>query len=452
MQIQLSENFTTRKLLKFAMPTILMMVFISIYSVVDGIFVGTFVGYQGLAAVNIIFPLVMAIGSLGLMFGAGGSAEVAKKLGQGKKQIAQEYFTLLTLTTIVIGLVLSGICLIFLRPICFAMGASELIIEDCITYGRICLVGNVFFILQLFFQAFLVTAERPKMGFYLSIASGITNILLDLLLVGFLEMGLAGAALATNCGFLIGSVVPLIYFSGKNTSQLKFVKPVFEKEVIFRSMGNGASEMVTNISRSLIALLFNIQLMALLGEAGVAAISVMLYVEFAFTAVLIGFSVGTAPIIAFNFGAKKGAQLKKIFRSCINVVIVVSLLMFGLSQIMAQGLVSIFIRDNPELIAITIDGFRIFAISFLACGINIFASSYFTALGNGRVSAIISFMRTLVLQVIMIMLLPPIFGLNGIWMALPVAEIITVAISLWFFKKNRKLFALLKPEVSRETI
>ena len=446
MHIQLSEDFTTKKLLKFAMPTIMMMVFISIYSVVDGIFVGIFVGYNGLAALNIIFPLIMAIASLGLMFGAGGSAMVAKKLGEGKKKTAQEYFTLLTITTIVIGVALSGICLIFIRPICYGMGASELIIEDCIIYGRICLIGSVFFALQMFFQSFLVTAERPKMGLHLSIASGISNIVLDFLLIGFFDMGLAGAALATNCGFLIGSVIPLIYFLSNNSSQLKFIKPTFEKKVILGSMGNGSSEMVTNVSRSLIAILFNIQLMKMLGEAGVAAISVMLYVEFAFTAILIGFSVGIAPIIAFNFGAKKGEELKKIFRSCINVVIVVSLLMFGLSQIMAQGLVSVFIRDNPELVELTINGFRIFAISFLACGINIFASAYFTALSNGKVSAIISFMRTLFLQVIMIMVLPLIFGLNGIWLALPVAEIITVSISSYYLKKNQRMFELLKPE------
>ncbi len=446
MPIQLSEVFTTRKLLSFALPTILMMVFISIYSVVDGIFVGIFVGSNGLAAINIVFPLVMAIASFGLMLGAGGSAEVAKKLGQGQKQRALEYFTLLTITTLVIGLVLSGISLIFLRPICYAMGASELIIEDCLVYGRICLIGNVFFMLQMFFQSFLVTAERPKMGFHLSLVSGLLNILLDVLLIAILGFGLAGAALATICGFTIGSVIPIIYFMKKNTSQLRFVKPVFEKGVILRSMGNGSSEMVTNVSRSLVALLFNIQLMKLLGEAGVAAISVMLYVEFVFTAVLIGFAVGIAPIIAFKFGAKQGAELKAVFLSSIHFVIAVSLLMFVLSQVLAQGLVMLFIRDNPDLISLTVKGFRIFAISFLACGINIFASAYFTALGNGKVSALISFLRTLVLQAIMIMVLPLFFGLNGIWMALPVAELMTVAISLLYFKKNQGIFEILKAE------
>lgn len=448
MPIQLSEVFTTRKILKFAMPTIFMMVFISIYSVVDGIFVGIFVGSNGLAAINIVFPLVMAIASFGLMLGAGGSAEVAQKLGQGQKQLALEYFTLLTITTLVIGLVLSGISLIFLRPISYAMGASELIIEDCLVYGRICLLGNVFFMLQMFFQSFLVTAERPKMGFHLSLVSGVVNILLDFLLIAILGFGLTGAALATICGFAIGSIIPTIYFMKKNTSQLRFVKPVFDMGVILRSMGNGSSEMVTNVSRSLVALLFNIQLMRLLGEAGVAAISVMLYVEFVFTAVLIGFSVGIAPIIAFKFGAKQGAELKAIFLSSIHFVIVVSVLMFVLSQVMAQGLVTLFIRDNADLISLTVKGFRIFAISFLACGINIFASAYFTALGNGKVSALISFLRTLVLQAIMIMVLPLFFGLNGIWMALPVAEAITVTISLLYFKKNQRIFEVLKPELS----
>ncbi len=450
MPIQLSERFTTRKLLKFATPTILMMVFISIYSVVDGIFVGVFVGSNGLAAVNIVFPLIMAIGSLGLMLGAGGSAEVAKKLGEGKKQTAQEYFTFLTMATFFIGLVLSGLGLFFIRPICYAMGASDLLIEECVIYGKICLIGNVFFVLQLFFQSFLITAERPKMGFYLSIASGLTNILLDLLLIGVFKMGLAGAALATSAGFLVGSVVPILYFLTKNSSQLRFIRPAFKAKILLMSIGNGSSEMVTNVSRSLIALLFNIQLMRLLGEAGVAAISVMLYVEFVFTAVLIGFSVGTAPIIAFKFGAKKGTELKRIFLSCINVIVAVSLIMFGLSQLLAPGLVALFIRDNPQLVALTTKGFRIFAISFLACGINIFASAYFTALSNGRVSALISFMRTLVLQAIMIMVLPLIFGLNGIWMALPVAETITVGISLCYFKKNQRIFEVLKPELSKD--
>jgi putative MATE family efflux protein len=440
MRIKLSDTFSTKKLLQYAMPSILMMVFISVYSVVDGFFVGLFVGGKGLAAVNIVFPLIMAISSFGFMLGAGGSAEVARKLGEGKGQTAKEYFTMLTIATSLVGILLSLLCLNYIRPICYLMGASDLIIEDCVVYGKICLAGNVFFTLQAFFQSLLVTAERPGMGFALSIVSGITNMLLDWLFIGVLHMGLAGAALATTAGFIIGSLVPLFYFMSAKPVQLHFVKPVWDLKVLLRSMGNGSSEMVTNISRSLIALLFNIQLMSLMGEDGVAAISVMLYVEFVFTAVLIGFSMGTAPVIGFNFGARRGDQLKTIFHSCLRVVVIVSAGMFVISQLAAPGLIAIFIHNDPQLLQITVTGFRLFAISFLASGINIFASSYFTALCNGRVSAIISLMRTLILQSILILVLPLIIGINGIWIALPLAEILTLGLSFWYFYKNQAVF------------
>lgn len=424
------------------MSSILMMVFISIYSVVDGFFVGRYVGSNGLAAVNIVFPLIMTIGSFGFMLGTGGTAEVARAMGEKRDQAANQYFSFLTLVTVLMGVFLSLLAFIFMEPLCYFMGASELIIGDAVTYGRICALGTGFFMLQGFFQSFFVTAERPKIGFFLSILSGIINIFLDWLLVGVWGMGLSGAAIATVCGFMISGLIPVFYFFSANSSRLQFSKPVKDLSMLLASMSNGASEMVTNISRSLITVLFNIRLMRLLGEDGVAAISVMLYIEFIFTAVLIGFSIGAAPVIGYHFGARKGDELKKLYHSCLKIVGVVSVAMFIISELAAPALVSIFLGDNPVLIELTVHGFRIFAVSFLFCGFNIFASAYFTALGDGRVSAIISFTRTLFLQVIMILLLPQLFGIQGIWMALPVAEALSLGLTFWYFKQQQSIFKI----------
>lgn len=442
MHIQLSDKFTTSKLVRFTMSSILMMVFISIYSVVDGFFVGRYVGSNGLAAVNIVFPLVMTIGSFGFMLGTGGTAEVARAMGEKWDKAANQYFSLLTLVTVLMGIFLSLLAFIFMEPLCYFMGASDLIIDDSVTYGRICTLGSVFFMLQGFFQSFFVTAERPKMGFYLSILSGISNIFLDWLLIGVFGMGLSGAAIATVCGFMVSGLIPVFYFFSDNSSRLQFAKPGKDASMIRRSMGNGASEMVTNISRSLITVLFNVQLMQLLGEDGVAAISVMLYIEFVFTAVLIGFSIGAAPVIGYHYGARNGGELKNLHHSCLKIVCLVSVVMFIISELAASALVSIFVVNNPALIELTVQGFRVFAISFLFCGINIFASAYFTALGNGRASAMISFIRTLVLQVTMILLLPKLFGIQGIWMALPVAEALTLGLSFWYFSQQQRIFKI----------
>lgn len=442
MHIQLSDKFTTSKLVRFTMSSILMMVFISIYSVVDGFFVGRYVGSNGLAAVNIVFPLIMAIGSFGFMLGTGGTAEVARAMGEKRDQAANQYFSFLTLVTVLMGIILSLLAFVFMEPLCYFMGASELIIDDSMTYGRICILGSVFFMLQGFFQSFFVTAERPKMGFYLSIFSGISNIFLDWLLVGVFGMGLSGAAIATVCGFMVSGLIPVFYFFANNHSRLQFTKSGKDVAMILRSMGNGASEMVTNISRSLITVLFNVQLMQLRGEDGVAAISVMLYIEFVFTAVLIGFSIGAAPVIGYHFGARNGDELKKLYHSCLKIVSLVSVVMFIISELAASALVSVFVVDNPALIELTVQGFRVFAISFLFCGINIFASAYFTALGNGRASAMISFIRTLVLQVAMILFLPRFFGIQGIWMALPVAELLTMGLTFWYFSQQQSLFKI----------
>lgn len=442
MRIQLSEKFTTRKLLRFTMSSILMMVFISIYSVVDGFFVGRYVGSNGLAAVNIVFPLIMTIGSFGFMLGTGGTAEVARAMGEQREQVAKEYFSFLTLVTVLMGVFLSLLAFIFMEPLCYVMGASELIIADCVTYGRICTLGNVFFMLQGFFQSFFVAAERPKIGFLLSILSGIINIFLDWLLVGVWGMGLSGAAIATVCGFMVSGLIPVFYFLSDNSSRLQFAKPVNDIAMLLRSMGNGASEMVTNISRSLITVLFNVQLMQLLGEDGVAAISVMLYIEFVFTAVLIGFSIGVAPVIGYHYGARNGDELKKLHHSCLKIVGLVSVSMFIISELAAVTLITIFIIDNPSLIELTVQGFRVFALSFLFCGINIFASAYFTALGNGRASAMISFIRALVLQVTMILLLPQFFGIWGIWLALPVAEALMLGLTFWYFRQQQGIFKI----------
>ncbi|WKY47371.1 MATE family efflux transporter [Eubacteriaceae bacterium ES3] len=442
MEIQLSDRFNSVRLLRFALPSIMMMVFISIYSVVDGFFVGRYVGSYGLATVNIVFPLIMAIAAFGFMLGTGGTATVAQTLGSGQADRARGIFSFYTLVTLAFGLTATAFTFTLMTPLCYWLGASEAIIEDCVAYGRICSLGIVFFLLQAFFQTFFVAAERPKLGFYLSILSGITNILFDWLLVGRLGWGLNGAATATVAGFVVGGLFPILYFSFNHTSSLYFVRPDINWCLLFKSLGNGASEMVTNLSRSLITVLFNIILMRELGENGVAAISVMLYVEFVFTAVLIGFSVGVAPVFGFHFGARNGDELRSLFFICLRALALISLLLFAVAEVSARLLIIIFIPDNGPLIDLTVYGFRLFALSFLGCGINIFASAYFTALGNGTVSALISFLRTLVLQALSILVLPGLVGINGIWLALPLAEGLGLAISAYFFYRQRNVFKI----------
>lgn len=429
--------------MKFVLSSIIMMIFTSLYSVVDGLFISNIVGSNALASINIIYPLVMVIASFGFMLGTGGGATISKTFGQGDIKKAQEYFTMLILVDVFIGVVLSIICIIFIKPIAYLMGASELLIADCITYGRILLAGVTLFMLQNAFQTFFVVAEKPHLGLILTVLSGLTNMLLDFLFIYVFQWGIAGAGLATITGYLVGGVIPVIYFLNKNnSSKLKFVKPKFYPRVLLHSCINGSSEMLTNISMSIITLLYNLQMMKLVGEDGVASITVIMYVNFVFLATFIGFSIGTSPIIGYNYGADNHTELKNMFTKSLKIIAITSIIMFSSAQILAKPLVSLFVGNlsNDTLLNMTIHGFRLYSIAFLMCGINIYSSSFFTSLSNGLISAIISVLRSFLLQAIMIMILPIFLEVDGIWLSVVFSEFITALVSIILLWKNKNRY------------
>ncbi len=438
MKIQLSEHFTYKTLIKFTIPTIIMMIFTSIYGVVDGIFVSNCVGSDAFAAVNLIMPVLMILGTVGFMIGSGGSALIAKTIGEGKKEKANEYFSMLIYLLIIIGLILSIVGIIAIRPISGLLGAKENILEDCITYGRFLLIFLIPFILQNCFQNFLVVAEKPTFGLIISIIAGITNMILDFVFIYVLKMGVFGAAAATGISQLVGGVIPLVYFIRKNNSPLKIIKAKFERKAIWQSCTNGSSEMLTNLSMSLVNMLYNIQLMKYAGSDGVVAYGIIMYIGFVFSGTYLGYSMGTAPIIGYHYGAENTEELKSLLKKSLKLIAITSIVMTGLAEISSKLLASIFVSYNAELLDMTTNAIRLFAISYIISGFNIFASSFFTALNNGLVSATISFLRTLVFQVAMILILPLIFGLNGIWLAVVVAETLALIVSIIFLVYNRK--------------
>ena len=439
-RIQLSDHFTYRRLLRFTLPSIVMMIVASVYSVVDGLFVSNIVGDNALASINIVMPLCMGIGAFGFMLGTGGSAEVAKTLGEGNPERASAYFSMLIGTIVAVGLVLSAICIAAIRPLCRLLGASDLLMDDCIGYGIIMLAGSTAFMLQTSFQSFFVVAEKPHMGLALSVASGLTNAALDFLFIYVFRWGVRGAALATVCGYLVGGIIPLIYFLRPNSSLLRLGKVRLYPRVLLHSCTNGSSEMMTNLSSSLISMLYNLQLMRLVGETGVAALSVMMYVNFVFLACFIGFAIGSAPVISYHYGAQNQAELKSVFRKSLTIIGTLSISMLLLAQLLARPIAAFFVGYSPALMEMTVRGFRIFAVSFLFCGLNIFGSAFFTALCNGKISALISFLRALVLQGGMILLLPLLFRLNGVWAAVVAAEALAVLITVFFFVQQRKKY------------
>lgn len=441
MKIQLSDHFTYGRLFKFVLPSIVMMIFTSMYSVVDGLFISNLVGSNALASINIIYPLIMIIASFGFMLGTGGGAVISKTLGQGDNEKANQYFTMLIIVDIVIGIILSVVCIIFIELIAYLMGASDLLIEDCIIYGKILLIGTTLFMLQNAFQTFFIVAEKPHLGLILTVICGLTNMFLDFLFVYAFKWGIAGAALATISGYAIGGIVPLIYFlNNKNTSKIRFSKTKIYPKVLLHSCINGSSEMLTNISMSIVTFLYNKQMMSLIGEDGVASITVIMYVNFVFVATFIGFSIGTSPIIGYNYGADNHEELKNMFSKSIKIILITSIIMFILSELISKLLVSLFVGTDNDLSNMTIHGFRLYAISFLICGINIYSSSFFTSLSNGLISAIISTLRSFILQVIMILLLPRFLNIDGIWLSIVFSELITAIITILFLITNRKKY------------
>ena len=430
MQIRLSDHFTLGRLLRFTLPSVIMMVVASLYSVVDGLFVSNLVGDLALSAVNIVMPIAMIVGAFGFMLGTGGSAIVARTMGEGDRDLANRYFSLFVWCVVGLGAALSLVCVIFMEPIVRLAGASDLLVDDCVTYGRILLAGSVPFMLQTSFQSFFVAAERPHAGLVFSLAAGGTNMVLDYVFIALLDMGIAGAALATVAGYCVGGLIPLGQFLLPGRQGLRMVPTRFYPRQLLHACANGSSELMSNISASIVGILYNIQLMALMGEKGVAAYSVMMYVDFVFVAAFLGFSVGSAPVVSFHYGAANHQELQNVFRKSMTVVAVTSLAMVVLSEGLCRPLSAAFVGYDPELMALTVSGFRLFALSYLFCGVSIFASSFFTALCNGLISALISFLRSFLLRGGLVFLMPLLLGEDGIWISVVVAEGLGAIVSL----------------------
>lgn len=440
MNIQLSDHFTYRKLIRFVLPSIVMMIFTSIYTVVDGLFVSNFVGKTAFAAINLTMPFLMELSALGFMIGTGGSAIVARTLGEGRREKANEVFSMLVYVMIVGGLILSVICYVALPAVCRAFGAEGELLENAVVYGRISSISLTAFMLQNVFQSFFVTAEKPQLGLAVIVTAGITNMVLDYLFIVVLEFGLAGAAMATVAGELIGGLFPLFYFTGINSSRLRLGKACFNGKTLFQACTNGSSELMTNLSSSVVNSLFNLQLMKISGENGVAAFGTIMYANFIFNAIFFGYAIGSAPIVSYHYGAENHGELKNMFRKSLTFVGFWGILLVCLAQIIAVPLAKLFAGYDPELCAMTSHGFRLFSRAFLLSGLNIFGSSFFTALNNGLLSALISFLRTLVFQLAAVMLLPIVFGLDGIWNAVAVAELFTMFVTVTLLIRQRKRY------------
>lgn len=440
MKIQLSDNFTYKKLICFTLPSIVMLVFTSIYGVVDGYFVSNFVGKTPFTAVNFIMPVLMILGSCGFMFGTGGGALISKTMGEGKADKAKNLFSLIVYSSLVCGIILAVLGFIFIRPIASLLGAEGQLLENSVTYARIILIAIPAYILQYEFQCLFATAGKPNLGLYVTIAAGITNIILDALFVAVFKWGLEGAAGATAISQFVGGFVPLIYFALPNKSLLRLGKTSFNGKTLGKTCSNGASELMSNISMSIVSMLYNTQLLKYAGQDGVAAYGVLMYVSLVFQAVYIGYSVGTAPIIGYNYGAQHHAQLKSLLKKSLIMIGIFAIFMFAASSAFAKPLSHMFVGYDQGLFELTVRAFSIFSFSFLFSGFAIFGSSFFTALNNGLISASISFMRTLIFQILAVLIFPLIWQVDGIWISIVAAEILSVAVTIVFLKANKKKY------------
>ena len=442
MRFQLSDHFSLGKLILFTLPSIAMMIFTSIYGVVDGFFVSNFAGKTPFAAVNLIMPVLMILGTVGFMLGTGGTALVAKTLGEGDKTKANRYFSLFIYVAIALGVLLASLGFIFIRPIASMLRAEGELLSNCVVYARIILVALPFFVLQVMFQSFFVAAEKPQLGLIVTVLSGLTNIVLDALLVLLLpqELKLAGAAAASATSQLVGGVIPLIYFSRQNSSLLRLGKTTIDRKAIIKACTNGSSEFMSNISMSIVGILYNLRLMEYAGENGIAAYGVMMYVSMIFSAAFVGFSIGGAPVISYHDGAANYDELKSLLRKSLIIIGSFGVGMVISAELLAAPLSRIFVGYDPKLFELTVSGFRIFALSFGFMGFGIFTSGFFTALNDGLTSALISFLRTLVFQSASIMLLPMLWGIDGIWLSVVAAELMAVILSVIFLAAKRRKY------------
>ena len=438
--IQLSDHFTYARLFRFVLPSIVMMVFTSIYGVVDGLFVSNFAGKTAFASINLIMPFLIILGAMGFMLGTGGTALVSRVLGEGDKEHANKYFSMITLFGILLGVILTVVGVLAMRPMAILLGATEAMVDDCVLYGRIVVCFLTSFMLQNMFQSFLIAAERPKFGLLITLAAGVTNMVLDALFVGVFRWGIAGAAIATGISQTVGGVVPLMYFLFSKSSPLRLRWTKFEAQPLLRSCANGSSELMSNISGSLIGMLYNAQLMRFLGEDGVATYGVLMYVQFIFVAIDIGYSIGCAPIISYHYGARNHPELRNLLTKGLKVMGILGIVMTIAAISLSGTLANIFVGYDATLCELTRHAFHLFSFAFLLAGFNIFLSSFFTALGDGVTSALISFLRTLAFQVIAILLLPLLLGIDGIWLAVTAAELAALAVSAAMLLTKDKVF------------
>lgn len=432
MKIQLSDHFNYGKLLRFTLPSIIMMIFTSIYGVVDGFFVSNFVGKTPFAAVNFIMPFLMILGAIGFMFGTGGSAIIAITMGAGEKEKAQRLFSLFVYLSFGCGIVIAVLGIVFIRPVGALLGAEGVMLDNCVLYGRIILAALPAFILQYEFQSFFITAEKPQLGLAVTVAAGVSNMVLDAVFVGVFRWGLVGAAAATAFSQLVGGIVPVVYFLRPNTSLLRLTRTKYDGRALLKACTNGSSELMSSISMSIVGMLYNAQLMKYAGEDGVAAYGVLMYVSMIFLAVFIGYSVGVAPVIGYHYGAGNRGELKGLLRKSLILVGTFSVGMVVLGEVLARPLSMIFVGYDQGLLELTLRGFLVYSFSFLFAGLAIYGSSFFTALGNGLVSALISFLRTLVFQMAAVLLLPLIWGIDGIWVSIVAAELMAAVVTILF--------------------
>lgn len=442
MRIQLSDHFTYGKLIRFTMPSIAMMIFTSVYGVVDGFFVSNFAGKTPFSAVNLIMPFLMIVATVGFMFGTGGTALVAKIFGEGDKEKANKYFSLFVYVSFALGVIFAILGIVFIRPISALLGAEGELLENCVVYARIILAALPFYVLQLLFQSFFPAAEKPQLGLAVTVLAGVTNMVLDAVLVILLpqEYKLAGAAIATAMSQFVGGVIPLFYFFRKNNSILRLGKTSFDGKAILKACANGSSEFMSNVSMSIVGMLYNIQLLKYVGENGVAAYGVMMYVSMIFSAAFIGYSIGVAPVISYHNGAQNYKESKGLLRQSLIMIGVFGVGMVAAAELLALPLSNIFVGYDAELMNLTVSGFKIFALSFIFMGFAIFSSGFFTALNDGLTSALISFLRTLVFQIAAVLLLPLIWEIDGVWISIVVAEVMAAAISAFFLVVKRKKY------------
>ncbi|HAX35447.1 MAG TPA: MATE family efflux transporter [Tyzzerella sp.] len=443
MNIQLSDHFTYRRLIRFVIPSVAMMILTSIYGVVDGLFVSNFVGKTPFAAVNLVIPFTMILGAFGFMLGTGGTALVAKTLGEGRQEEANRIFSMLIYFALGLGVLLTIFGIAVLKRIVIKMGADDAMLRHCMIYGRIVLLGIPFYMLQNMFQNFLIAAEKPQLGLIVTVAAGLTNMVLDALFIAVLGWGVAGAAAATALGQCVGGLIPFVYFARKNSSRLALVKTKLLGGALLRTCTNGSSELVSNISMSSVGMLYNAQLMKVAGENGVAAYGVILYVNFIFIAIYLGYAYGSAPIVAFNYGAGKKAELQNVLKKSLKLLLGTGIVLLSIGVLFAGVLSGLFVGYDAQLYAMTVRGLRFYAVSFLLSGFNIYGSSFFTALNNGVVSAAISFLRTVVFEVAAVLILPLFFGLDGVWCAITVAELASILITIGAFSALRRRYQYL---------